>query len=298
MSQLHFCINTHNNLNYLKLAVESVRENAFHNDAPFHIYAENCTDGTEEWLNEFKDEHGLDIIIEHNETPVGIGGGMNILADRVENSRDVICFLHSDMYVSQDFDLPLVNYLRTHENQPMLVSSHRIEPNIFGQMPKNSNNEGIWNERYGTLIAEKRVFGYTHKNFKEDLFLEYADQFTNMNGRQTIQKGEGAGGFMIRKCDWDYIGGNDPIFAPASYEDMDLFVRMQNEGYKFPLLYDSLIWHFAARGSHFPDDNFDQHSERQIELENNNLQKFIDKWGQKPEFDEFGMVKGIDRDER
>ena len=49
-SPLTHCISTHNNLPYLKLAIESVRNNSYYNDAPFIVHAENCTDGTNEWL--------------------------------------------------------------------------------------------------------------------------------------------------------------------------------------------------------------------------------------------------------
>ena len=52
MSKMTFCISTLNNNNYLQLAIKSVRENSYFKDAPFVIYAENCTDGTNEWLEE------------------------------------------------------------------------------------------------------------------------------------------------------------------------------------------------------------------------------------------------------
>ena len=45
-----FCISTFNNLEYLKIAIDSVRSNSHYNDAPFIIHAENCEDGTDEWL--------------------------------------------------------------------------------------------------------------------------------------------------------------------------------------------------------------------------------------------------------
>ena len=49
-----FTLSTFNTINYLKLAVQSVRENSYYKDAPFVIHAENCTDGTDEWLEEVK----------------------------------------------------------------------------------------------------------------------------------------------------------------------------------------------------------------------------------------------------
>ena len=47
-----FCISTYNNLEYLKIAVDSVRKNSYYKNSPFIIHAENCTDGTDEWLQE------------------------------------------------------------------------------------------------------------------------------------------------------------------------------------------------------------------------------------------------------
>ncbi len=98
-----FCISTYNNLPYLKLAVESVRKNSYYKDAPFIIHAENCTDGTDEWLAD--NEYNLEYYIEKNETPVGIGGGMNFCAGKVKT--DYIMFLHSDFYVSKDWGVDI-----------------------------------------------------------------------------------------------------------------------------------------------------------------------------------------------
>lgn len=52
MEKITFCISTYNNLEYLKIAIDSVRKNSYFKDAPFIIHAENCTDGTDEWLKE------------------------------------------------------------------------------------------------------------------------------------------------------------------------------------------------------------------------------------------------------
>jgi GT2 family glycosyltransferase len=107
-----------------------------------------------------------------------------------------------------------------------------------------------------------------------------------------IPKGEGVSG-LIRKKDWDAIGGNDPIFAPASWDDMDLFLRMIQAGYEFILTSKSLIWHFGARGSHRLEENNGQTSQRQREAEVKNQQKWLAKWGRFPIFNEYGMIKGL-----
>ena len=72
-----FCISTFNNLEYLKIAIDSVRKNSYYYDAPFIIHAENCEDGTDEWLKEHAEEYDLEYYIDKNDVPLGIGGGMN-----------------------------------------------------------------------------------------------------------------------------------------------------------------------------------------------------------------------------
>ena len=52
MSKITSVIPTYNNLPFLKLTVKSVRQNCYYNDMPIFIFAENCTDGTNEWLAE------------------------------------------------------------------------------------------------------------------------------------------------------------------------------------------------------------------------------------------------------
>ena len=277
MSPITFCISTWNNLNYLKLAVYSVRKNSYFNNAPFIIHAENCTDGTDQWLEENKEKYKLTYFIGKNEIPIGIGGGMNFCADQVKT--EYIMFLHSDFYVSENWDIALLNIAEKYPNEKLWISSHRIEPNML-----NSLN------RPGTIMVHKDDFGYLHNNFNNVLFEQWAKEFKTINQDIEIPKGEGVSG-LIKKQDWINIGGNDPLFAPASYEDMDLFLRMLNNNYKFILTTNSVIWHFGARGSHRLEENNGMSSQRQIESEKNNIKKWINKWGKLPEFDQWGMIK-------
>ena len=274
---LTFCISTFNNLEYLKLAVESVRKNSYFKDAPFIIHAENCDDGTDEWLDAYHQDYNLDYYIEKNPEPVGIGGGMNFCAEKVQT--EYIMFLHSDFYVSKDWDKACLDIFEKHPDKKLWVSSHRIEPQMF----PNSQT------RPGTVIAPKDYLGAYWNDFNKEGFELWAEQFVQMNDFE-IPKGEGVSG-LIRKKDWDTIGGNDPIFAPASWDDMDLFLRMLQAGYEFILTSKSLVWHFGARGSHRLEENNGQTSQRQKEAEAKNQQKWLTKWKKFPIFNEYGMIK-------
>jgi GT2 family glycosyltransferase len=274
-----FCISTYNNLEYLKIAVDSVRKNSYYKDAPFIIHAENCTDGTDEWLEENSQRYNLEYYIDKNESPIGIGGGMNFCAERVKT--EYIMFLHSDFYVTPNWDKALMDTYNKYPNEKLWVNSHRIEPQMF----PNSQS------RPGTVVVPKDVFGAYHYDFNSELFNKYAKQFTEDNDFE-IPKGEGVSG-LIKKEHWDEIGGNDPLFAPASYDDMDLFLRMLMGGFRFILPTTSLVWHFGARGSHRLEENDGRSSERQMKAEQANIQKWISKWGSPPTFDEYGMINGI-----
>lgn len=274
-----FCISTYNNLEYLKIAVDSVRKNSFYKEAPFIIHAENCTDGTNEWLKENSEKYNLEYYLDKNDNPKGIGGGMNFCADRVET--DYIMFLHSDFYVTPNWDKALVDTHNKYPNEKLWVNSHRVEPQMF----PNSQS------RPGTVVVAKETFGAYHNDFKPVLFDKYAELFTSENDFE-IPKGEGVSG-LIKKEHWDEIGGNDPLFAPASYDDMDLFLRMLQSGFRFILPTTSLVWHFGARGSHRLEENDGRTSERQIKAEQANIQKWVSKWGSPPTFDEYGMINGV-----
>ncbi|MDB4378273.1 glycosyltransferase [bacterium] len=274
-----YCISTYNNLPYLKIAIKSLRKNSYYKNSPFIIHAENCSDGTDEWLAKNSEKYNLEYYIDKNEIPLGIGGGMNFCADKVKT--EFIMFLHSDFYVTKNWDKPLVDIFNKYPGKKMWVNSHRVEPNIFNHPTS----------RPGTVMVDEEMFGAYYYDFKDQIFEKWANEFTKVNNFE-IPKGEGVSG-LIRKKDWDEVGGNDPLFAPTSWDDMDLFLRMLNKGFKFVLTSKSLVFHFGARGSHRLEENNNQSSERQKKAEQVNIQKFYNKWKGLPTKDQYGMINGI-----
>lgn len=276
------CIGTNNSLEYLKLAVKSVRKNHYFQNSPLIVCAENCVDGTNEWLEENKENYKITpmIISTEENDEIGIGGGMNLMADQVQT--EYINFIHADMYVAPNQDLELYRLLEG-KDDPIVASSFRIQPRVF---PGDTG-------RPGTLIVDNDMFGELARNFNEDLFDEWAIEFSSLNDYM-IPKGEGVS-FMIRKEHWDRAGGNDPQFNPLSFDDMDLFLRMRRIGYKFILTSKSVVYHFGSRSAngHFPGDNIQSRSGRQEYYEQRNFKRFVNKWGGAPTFDEYEMINGI-----
>ena len=263
-----FCIGCCNNLNYLKLAVHSVRTYSHFKDAPIIIFAENCTDGTYEWLAQNTEKYNLSWFNEDNteENTKGIGGGMNECAKHVKT--EYIMFLHADMFVSKNWDLNCLKVFEKYPSESLWVSSQRFQPNCF--------KEG---DRPGTCFFPYELFGYKYDDFDEPVFIDYAEEFSKLNPDIEVNKGEGVSG-LVRKSDWDYIGGNDPIYAPAYWEDTDLFIRMQLAGFKFIMTTNSVVFHFGSRSdkSNFPTDEIVR-SERSKTYEQRGAQNFFKKWG-------------------
>ena len=154
-----------------------------------------------------------------------------------------------------------------------IVFSQRVQPDIFNDL-----------ERAGTVFVPMDEFGEYHHNFDKQYFLDWADEFSQMNDFE-IQKSEGVSG-LIGKVDWDFIGGNDDRFAPAYWEDADLFIRMINESYKFVLTSKSVVYHFASRASRFPDDDLTIRPTNLADIEKRSTQRFAEKYGRLPERDE------------
>jgi GT2 family glycosyltransferase len=280
MHKITTCISTNNNLEYLKLAIKSVRQNAYYKDMPIIVYAENCSDGTDEWL--VNNSYNVKYYIEKNNTERGIGGGMDFCVNKTKT--EFVNIIHSDMWIAKNQDLELLK-LYNDSTERLIASSFRIQPKIFPNDP---------NYRPGTVFVNKDEFGEFFNNFDSNWFDSWATQFSE-NNDVVVRKGGGAG-FFCRVSDYKYIGGNDPLFSPASWEDVDLFIRMQLEGYEFKMISKSVVYHFSARGSHFRDeakDILNKKSKRQSDSEKVNIQKFIKKWGRLPEYDINTFVKPI-----
>lgn len=270
-----FCISTHNNINYLKLSLDSIISNSYYLEFPIFVYAEGCTDGTNEYL-ESLNVPNLEFEIKPerwDEKYWGIGGGMNRCAEMAKT--EYILFTHSDMYHPLDWDKHLFEKIKS-LGRSHVVSPYRVEPKIFpyGQVSK-----------YGTIVVPPQSFGEYHYNFQSLKFEKFSYSFVKDNLELDIPMLQGVQ-FIIHKDDWM---DNDPIFAPTYMEDMDLFIRMKQKQYTFHTIGSSLVYHFGARGSHFPDDNLELKSDRQSFSEIENKIKFKKKWGKLFTLDKYGM---------
>ena len=266
-------LNTYKSLPYLKLAIESIRENAYYKNQPIIVYAENDTE-TRDWLLLQQD---IETIYEDNQIPKGIGGGVNEAVKRVKT--EFFNLVHSDFYISRHYDKPLFDIV-SHTEKPIVACAWRLEPNIFGNQ-----------DRVGTTFAPPNAeegFGVYHHDFKKKEFLTWADDFVK-HYNPNYRKVEGVSYMMRTK----YFINNDARFAPTSYEDMMLNVLMQIKKYDFVVTPRAMVWHFGARSSHFlgQHDKLTGTSNRQKESEQKNFKTWLDLWGEPPHYDDYGFIK-------
>ena len=265
-------INTYKSTPYLRLAIESIRENAYYKNRPILVYCENDTD-TRDWLAQQPD---IQYIYEENAVPVGIGGGVNKAIEHVKT--EYFSLIHSDFYISRNYDKPLFDLVSSTE-KPLVAGAWRLEPNIF-------NNT----DRIGTVFSPvENGFGVYHHDFLKNEFLDWADEFVKTSNAPDFRKVEGVSYMMRTK----YFVPNDSRFAPSSFEDHMQSVLMQLKGYDFVVTGKALVWHFGARSSHFlgQHDKLTGTSDRQKVSEQKNYKTWLDLWNESPQYDEVGFIK-------
>ena len=250
--KITFVIPSRNNLEFLQLAYQSIRNL----DTKHEVLVLNdaSTDGTQAWIEEQNDE---DLITFHNPGPerIGIVG----MFDRgIEMARtDVIMAFHSDMVACKDLDKNILKHLEKGKVGP----ATRVEPPLHPDGPEKI----------------LRNFGIEADEFNFDIWYEESEKLKQDNTTEGI-----FAPWCIYKEDFLAVGGHDELFAPQSKEDSDLFNRFQLNGYKFIQPWNALVYHFTSRGSRFnkhAGGAAGKNSNEWIQTTTRNGRNFIRKWG-------------------
>jgi len=248
-----------NTLDFLKLAVKSIRENAYYENSELIIMDDNSKDGSKEWLK--KNRHKYIFSYHTHDNPIR-KGIVNIVEEGIKLCNNDIVFVgHSDMYYAKNFDKHLVRYLKS----KTIVCSTRIEPPLH--MPERCK-----------IIKD---FGKFTDEFKEDEFNKFVEK------AKSEFKGKTTNGIfaptMFYKKDWK---GYDKTFQPQSHEDSDLFFTWKTNGCEFIQSWQSFVYHFTCRGSRYKDKTLVD-SDEWKKTNSKNLRNFIRKWHTTPIYDEY-----------
>lgn len=252
LNKITFVIPSRNNLEFLKLAYESIRR--LETKHEILVLNDASTDGTQEWI-EAQDD--LDLITFHNPGPerIGIVG----MFDRgIEMARtEIICAFHADMVVCKDFDKNILKHLQ----KGKVVSGTRVEPPLHPDGPEKILRN------YGVEVDE----------FNMEVWLEQSEKLKEDRTTEGI-----FAPWCMYKEDFFAVGGHDDLFAPQSKEDSDIFNRFQLNGYKFIQPWDALVYHFTSRGSRFnkhAGGSAGTNSQEWLHTTTKNMRNFIRKWG-------------------
>ena len=214
-----------NNLKYLKWAYDAIRKNQGDHEVEICVADDASTDGTWDWCQEMmaKDDNFKAIL---NDT--GKRLGHTILYDRLINevaTNDIAMIYHADMYLAPG----ALDAIEREIEEKVIVSLTRIEPPLHPDGPEKI----LWNG------------GVEPEEFIEEEFLK---QLPSMKDASKVTEGIFAPWAFYRK-DFQEIGGHDPLYAPQSKEDSDIFNRFQLNGVKFKQVWDGFVYHMTSRGS-------------------------------------------------
>ena len=272
-----------NTLKYLKWAYTSIRKNLgyIHEICMADDFSD---DGTWEWMNEIADKD-INVKIHRNEGPERLGH--TILYDTLINdyaSNDIVMIFHSDMYACPGMDEEVLKYLEP----GTVVSATRIEPPLHPEGPEK-------------IIQD---FGIEPEEFKEEELLKEVNTLQLQHGTDYNFAKFTEGIFApwaIYKSDFQSIGGHDPLFAPQSKEDSDIFNRFVLNGYKLIQTWTGYVYHMTCRGSRFKDGALrnpagqvfmkGRESDEWLIQNLRSTRNFIRKWGHMVKHDE--MMKPI-----
>ena len=140
-------------------------------------------------------------------------------------NTSIICILHADMIISENFIENLIKHL----TPKTIVSATRIEPPLH---PAGKEK----------LIQD---FGIYPEDFKEKEFHAYVKNAQEIYPDLTTQ------GFfapwIMYKDEYIQMQGMDSLFQPYPHEDVDWINRLALNKFNIIQSWDSLCWHFTNR---------------------------------------------------
>ena len=219
---LSILIPTWNNLPYLKFCLDSLKRNT-RSSPQVVIHINDGSDGTLEWVR----EQGYDYT--HTVRNAGVCEAMNLA--RTKARGQYLLYLNDDMYVCPELDSRLL------ARAAALEAAGVVRYMISGTMieAKDSGNACTVNADYGHRMEE----------FRESDFLSDLPKL-----RRSDWSGSTWPPLLMRRDDWDVVGGFSVEYFPGMYSDPDLSMKMWLVGCRTYLgVGDAMVYHFPSRST-------------------------------------------------
>ena len=203
---------TWNNLNYLKLCIESIKKNSeYDHELLFHI--NEGSDGSLEYIKEKKYKYS------YSKNNQGVCVAFNEAAKLAENNYIVLA--HDDMYFCPGWDTVFCNEIKNSSKEDFFIS---------GTMVQN----------FGTYI--KLDCGKTYKDFNEEKLLKELPKikFNDYQGSHWQPS-------LIPLKTWNRVGGFSLEFTPGIGSDPDFNMKLWKIGVRlFKGLGNCRVYHFSS----------------------------------------------------
>ena len=205
-------IPTYNNLSYLKLCINSIKNNSkFKHEIKLHI--NDGSDGTLEYAK------NNNIFYTHSENNIGLCSSLNIICSKVNNKY--ILYAHDDMYFCPDWDISLIDEINTFNHDNFFLSGTLIEAHT-GHIRFNCG------DNLNNFDEKKLLDNYKSKNFYDYQGSHYAPH-------------------LVSKRIWDKVGGFSNEFNPGVASDPDFNMKLWKLGIRvFKGINKFKVYHFAS----------------------------------------------------
>lgn len=213
-------IPTWNNLDFLKLCIESIRKNS-HFTHQIVVIVNEGVDGSLEWIDSQSD---IDYV--HSKTNIGICYGLNSARPLIKT--DFVVYANDDMYFLPNWDLGFHQEIEKIGHGNFMLSATMIEPD-------NTGNPCVIVADYGRNISD----------FKEEELLKTFSSLEKADWNGSTWPPN-----IVPLALWDLVGGMSVEFSPGFYSDPDLSMKLWQMGVRhFKGLAVSRVYHFGSKST-------------------------------------------------
>ena len=248
--KISFIISNYNAKKYTEFVYNSIRKNLGY----IHeivLLDDGSEDGTWELMGELvKKDHNIKI--HRNEQNVGIAYSYNKMVELASN--EIVCMLHSDMYVPPKFDEIMLKHMEEYD----FITPLRVEPDVG----------------YDTSVDKVLIdFGTKSEEFKETEFLRWHEKNIEENKDRVEQRMFFP--WMTTKTLYNKVGGNDLLFLKYMVDDDDFYLRIKMSGAKYCQVFETAVYHMPSKSVRMREDNPIDTNPQHFK----SMRNFIRKWG-------------------
>ncbi len=206
-------IPTYNNVQFLKLFIQSIVENSNYNHQII-VHVNEGSDGTINFLNNKKIEYTF------SEKNIGLCDAVNLASKKISN--DYLIYAHDDMYFCKNWDLKIENEINSINHNLFYISGMNISYNGGGYIDFDC--------------------GQNPDNFNQNKFEKFCidDKSNDLQGSHWAPH-------VVHKDLWNDVGGFSPEFNPGDGSDPDFCLKLWNKNVRiFKALSEFKVYHFGS----------------------------------------------------